>query len=567
VKDKQNDDLIKEKELKLIKLAKEGWNKSIEEYYYPPLNQPNFIFDYTHYEGFYIDPEHKWQITMNLANTPLFQDDSEYLDFYFIICLHEISHYQIIPYDGLINAKLLKAALKHTNHYFAPIVVNLFSDLVIDKILYTRHPDLINWELKTTYKHIKNRMNLSDFSKMLFLIYEKLLNINILKENDSSSNDYFVDQIVSIILDDFYNESKWEKKIEDIAFYLKDLMNNTFKLAGINNGTKKNKSLRDGRKKKKDYIEIPNDILEIMDNPLENRNIDKIKADNEDHLKQKAEDFAKETNYSDFGAPARQAGILIDGNPLATWYRGKAKDLIQIKIFEKIPGDEIPIFPEVWRLGDAIEELDIVQSLLNSPVIIPNITTRKWTYKVGDTQQEEKKIPDLLIVLDSSGSMRWNYHATSDNRKGPYHTALLAAFASLHYVVKKGVKFSIINFSNIADICNWTNNFYKAEEVLLRYQGGGTILPIRAIEQQCNLSENKILIFIITDFGIHNWNVSKKKMLEISQKGHKIVGFFIGSLNIPEIKFKDLIPYVSFYPITNIKDLVNMVIMELKRYY
>ncbi|GAJ24668.1 unnamed protein product, partial [marine sediment metagenome] len=45
--------------------------------------------------------------------------------------------------------------------------------------------------------------------------------------------------------------------------------------------------------------------------------------------------FAKKTPYSEFGAPAGQAGILIDGNPLATWYRGLAKDLIEIKIYEE----------------------------------------------------------------------------------------------------------------------------------------------------------------------------------------------------------------------------------------
>ncbi|MHA2185246.1 MAG: hypothetical protein ACXAAI_09615, partial [Promethearchaeota archaeon] len=131
----------------------------------------------------------------------------------------------------------------------------------------------------------------------------------------------------------------------------------------------------------------------------------------------------------------------------------------------------------------------------------------------------------------------------------------------------KGVKFSVINFSNIADICNWTTDFKKAERVLLRYQGGGTLLPLQEIAQQCEKAEKKSLIFIITDFGIHNWSKSKKIMIDLAQNGHKIVGFFIGSAKIPKDKFKSLLDKVTFYGIKNVKDLINLVITEVKKYY
>jgi uncharacterized protein YegL len=302
-----------------------------------------------------------------------------------------------------------------------------------------------------------------------------------------------------------------------------------------------------------------------MDNPLENKNLDKLKEDNDEELRQKAEEFAKETPYSNYGAPAGQAGIIIDGNPLATWYRGLAKELIEIKIFEEKPGGQLPIYPEVWRLGEPIEDLDIVQTILNSPVIVPNITTRKWLKNYGKGHLTEKQIPDLLLVLDSSGSMNWNYLAKS--AKGVYHTALMAAFAALHFAARKGVKFSVINFSNRADVCDWTVDYQKAERTLLRYQGGGTHLPIKNIVKQTEKSERDCLIFIITDFGIYNWSKSKKVMIDLAQKGHKIVGFFIGSSKIPQDKFKSLLDKVTFYPIKNSKDLINLVIKEVKKYY
>ncbi len=560
-------DYIKEQEGKLIQLAKKGWNNSLREFYYPPLNEPNFIFDYIRQEGFYIDPHKKWQITMNLVNTPLFSDDEDYIKYYHSITLHEISHYQIIPYDGYINAKLLKAAMRYVNQYFAPIIVNIFADLVIDRMLFLKHPDLVSWELKETYKHIKNKNTLSEFSNLLFSLYEKVLDITIFEEKPSNIDNYLVSQISKTILKDFYDETQWEQKVQKIAYYLINMIKDTFTLIGIGVKCKEGTSKRKAPGKGDHYIKIPDDILELMDNPLENKNTDKLEKDNDDTLRQKSEEFAKDTDYSEFGAPAGQAGILIDANPLAAWYRGKAKDLIQIKIFEKKPGGEVPIYPEVWRIGDPIEELDIVQTLISSPIVVPNITTRKWKYQLGEGHLEEQQIPDLLIVLDSSGSMGWNYLAASEDSRGPYHTALIAAFASLHFAAKKGVKFSIINFSDKADVCQWTYDYETAEKILLRYQGGGTQLPIKAIKQQCEKAEKKTLVFIITDFGIYNWGGAKKIMMELSEKGHKIVGFFIGSNKIPKRKFSELLSKVTFYPIKNWQDLINLVIKEIKKYY
>ncbi|MFW9882178.1 MAG: hypothetical protein ACFFG0_54635 [Candidatus Thorarchaeota archaeon] len=553
------------RENRIKKLAKVAFNKTLAEFYYPPLSEPNFVFDYTHLEGFYIDPENQWEITMNLANTPVLKDNQEYIDYFHIVSLHEVSHYQIIPYDGLTNAKLLRAAMEYVNQNYAPIVVNVFADLIIDYMLYRKYPDLIKWEVKITYDHIKKKGNVSDFTKFLFRAYEKMWKVTMINDDTLKEMDPLTEKVSKTILKDFEDESTWEKKISTLARYLNSLIQVTFALID------KNRVCDKGKEKRKSpggaFIEIPHDVLEVMDNPLETKNSDKLRKGNEDELRQKAEEFAKNISYSEFGGPARQAGILLDGIPLATWYRGLAKDLIEIKIFEEKPSGQLPVYPEVWRIGDKIEDLDIVQTLLNSPVIIPNLTTRKWAYKEGPGHLEEKQIPDLLIVLDSSGSMKWNYTSRIERGRGPYHTALVAAFASLHFAAGKGAKFSIINFSNKADICQWTSDFKKAERVLLRYQGGGTVLPTKEITQQCDKAERKSLVFIITDFGIYNWSKSKKIMIDLTQKGHKIVGFFIGASKIPKDKFKTLLDKVTFYGIRTAKDLIDLVISEVKKYY
>ena len=558
---------LNQKEQHLIELAKIAWDKTQRDFFFPPLDLPTFVFDYTHLEGFYIDPQNKWKISMNLANAPIFIDDQDYINYFHAISLHEVSHYQIIPYDGLIHARLLKAALKNVNENFAPIVVNVFADLIIDAKLHKRKPDLIEWELKTTFNHLfeRTKNKLSEFSKFLFRAYEKLLDIKIVKSDLFTSVESVAEKAVNVIKKNFEDETLWEEKVSKIAYHLRTLVNNTFTMVGVGARKGEGNTRRKSPGISRSTVEFPEDILEIMDNPLENKNLDKLKEDNDEELRQKAEEFARETAYSNFGAPAGQAGILIDGNPLATWYRGLAKDLIEVKIFEEKPGGQLPIFPEVWHLGEPIEDLDIVQTILNSPVIIPNITTRKWVKNYGKGHLIEKQIPDLLLVLDSSGSMNWNYLAKSP--RGVYHTALVASFAALHFAAKKGVKFSVINFSNRADVCDWTVDYQKAERTLLRYQGGGTHLPIKEILKQTEKSERDCLIFIITDFGIYNWNSAKKLFSNLSIKGHKIVGFFIGSTKIPKDKFKTLLEKVTFYPIKNSKDLIDLVIEEVKKYY
>lgn len=559
----------KAKEEKLIRLAQTAWQKTLKEFYFPPLNEPTFIFDYSQKEGFYIDPDRRWQITMNLANAPLFVENKDYVKYFYAISMHEVSHYQIIPYDGLMNAKLLNAAMQSLSRNLAATAVNIFADLIIDTKLYRKYPQLMEWELNKTAQHLKSKYkgNLSAFSKFLFRAYEKFWNIEIDPKDTYTEHDKTIDRIKRVMMKDFEDETTWPYKMRFVASHLKNIIEDTFTLVG--RGVK----ARSGRTKRKDpsqsggEIEMPEDIVELMDNPLENKNGDKLKEENRDEMRAKAEEYAKDVPYSEFGAPAGQAGILIDGDPLATWYRGLAKDLIQIKIFEKHPGGQLPVYPEVWRIGDPIEELDIVQTLLASPIIIPNVTTRKWRYKEGPGHLEEKKIPDLLIVLDSSGSMGWNYNAKTDQGKGTYHTALVASFAALHYAAKKGAKFSVINFSSRALICPWTNDYQKAEKTLLKYQHGGTKLPTKKIYEQCKKAERNTLVFVITDFGIYNWGKSKKLLLQLAQMGHKIVGFFIGSKKIPKNKFKELLEQMTFYPIKTQKDLINLVIKEVKRYY
>ncbi|MHA1871040.1 MAG: hypothetical protein ACTSXF_08825, partial [Promethearchaeota archaeon] len=295
--------------------------------------------------------------------------------------------------------------------------------------------------------------------------------------------------------------------------------------------------------------------------------LERIKEQNE----KDAEQLARDLGFRDFQRVNRILKLVPADQVYATYYRAISKNLIQIKIVDKKPSGSIPIGIEPWRIGEPIEDLDILQSILVSPRVIPNITTRKWIYKHGPGIELNEEIPDMLLVIDSSGSMDWVVPKTNNSKNNsPYHIALVACFAALHYAIKQGAKVSAINFSGYFKTQKWTFDSRKIEKVLLKYMGDGTVLPTKEIVKMVKNAERKTLIILITDFDIANWGDAYNELLKLLENGHKLVGFFIGGSE-NEIKngdFSNLITLgARFYPIKKIGDLIGLVIKEVKDAY
>jgi hypothetical protein len=442
----------------------------------------------------------------------------------------------------------------------------------------------------------------SKFYKILVKCYEMMWDINLnLLETEYEDITPLAKRIKDIIMKDFEDFTTWEKKVTKIAGILKNIMMEDFQ---PNSGaTSKNKDengdgtaewgedLTAGDSEKfSNEIQIPLDVQASVGNPLELKTKSKTpdaddgrpgpsrgrgrgrgsrsKIDEED--RRDAEILAGEMNLGDFVRVNRVMGLVPRTQAIATFYRGISKNLIKIKMVQRKPSGSIPIGIEPWRISDPIEKLDILQSLLVSPKIIPNITTRKWIMKDGPGIDSELGLPDLLLVLDSSGSMDWKPYDKRKKNKSPYHLALVASFASLNYALTKGAKVAAINFSDYFNVQSWTRDSKKIEKILLKYQGMGTNLPITEIKRQCQVADRKSIVFLITDFEIFNWGVAYPDILKILQMGNKIIGFFIGGnpseLNSPD--FDELSELgAKFYCVNKIDDLIGLVISEIKEIY
>ncbi len=188
---------------------------------------------------------------------------------------------------------------------------------------------------------------------------------------------------------------------------------------------------------------------------------------------------------------------------MALWYREtNAKCFGDPNFREKTRG-ALPSYIIPWRLGDPLEDLDILQTLLVSPVVIPNMTTRKWMRIEGPGQTLFKALPDMMLVIDSSGSMTWDVN--QKKIEGPYHVALLAAFSAMQTALAHGCYVSAINFSSRVLHCDWTNQRDKIEHLLLSYQGSGTIMPLKVMRDLLRRVHRPALIMIISDLDLQNW--------------------------------------------------------------
>jgi hypothetical protein len=590
--------LSEEDERKLL-IARDSWDSSLVFFHTPAIPNPRFLFDNSRTLGFFIETT-SWQTTMNLANSPQLVLDKEIFDYYHALALHEISHYIVCPYDILTNARLLKSALKHVSPRLAPIVVNIFADLLIDLKLYKKKPKEMLFELQQSKKMAEavgkssEEPSHSQMYKIMMKCYELMWGVDLgLPKEQYEDITPIAERITAIIMKDFEDDNTWEKKVSKIASLLKENLESDFPLKSI---TLKGEFQND-RTQTSNTTTVPADVEVIMGNPTENKGNCRRgggsggdsgkkgqfnqpqrggkgdKREKEDHGtnpedEQKAEQIAKDMSMEEFAEVNRALGGLVEeGEVIATYYRGISKGLIEIKVIESQPSGNLPIGIDTWRVGDSLEDLDVLQTVLVSPKIIPNLTTRKWIYKEGPGIEVSKKLPDLLLVVDSSGSMCWQYYKENDKHPSPYHLALVASFAAMDYAMKKGVNIAAINFSEMIRMQTWTRDTRKIEKVLLSYQAMGTLLPIKNIKKICQEGDRKSLCILITDFQIFNWKDAFQDIVDVLQMGNRIIGFFIGGTDI-ELQNDDFKTLESmgarFYPIQNIDDLIGLVVKEVK---
>ena len=68
-------------------------------------------------------------------------------------------------------------------------------------------------------------------------------------------------------------------------------------------------------------------------------------------------------------------------------------------------GDPLPEGLDLWDVGDPFGDLDWVETMVRSPVVIPGVNTLQRTYGYSPGASPDKAPPDMYIGIDCSGSM------------------------------------------------------------------------------------------------------------------------------------------------------------------
>lgn len=131
---------------------------------------------------------------------------------------------------------------------------------------------------------------------------------------------------------------------------------------------------------------------------------------------------------------------------------------------------------EPWDIGDAVDLLDPLQSVLQSPHLVPGLSTVKRVYGPSPDPERDRVPLDLDLYVDSSGSMPNPQRQTS-------WLALAGAVIVLS-ALRAGARVQATLWSGAGQFLH-TDGFVRNEDAILRvltgFYGGATAFPIHRL--------------------------------------------------------------------------------------
>jgi hypothetical protein len=288
-----------------------------------------------------------------------------------------------------------------------------------------------------------------------------------------------------------------------------------------------------------------------------------------DEIKRAMGDIAKEINPQEYRKIAREVlnklkefGISPGGKPLLqdlerpdfSWYLTRSRRYaVYIEEFSKRES----LYPHElkdFELGDTIDTFSPIESYGK---ILPGLAKR---YHLEEFEGHGKlSLPDALIMIDSSGSMR---HPDTE-----ISYAILGAFSIARNYLEHGSRVGVINFSDVNLELEPTRDRGKVYRMLKIYQGGGTTLDLGQLKRYLAKATNGIEemdCILITDAGIDNilsvvdylsklkgrvtviWIKSDVKGHDTFEKGYKLLKEGLpSSVTFAEIENEEDIPRIA----------------------
>ncbi|MBB5609272.1 MULTISPECIES: VWA domain-containing protein [unclassified Janthinobacterium] len=203
----------------------------------------------------------------------------------------------------------------------------------------------------------------------------------------------------------------------------------------------------------------------------------------------------------ELGEILKASGVHLSDHEIAIrYYRERA--LPHLVAFPTRPAPESPEPQmeglEAWEVGDPLEEIDWLQSLMLSPRPVPGVTTVRRVYGREAARAIDRVPIDLDMYVDSSGSMPNPQQHTS-------FLTLAGAVIALS-ALRAGASVQVTLWSGKREVIQ-TPGFVRDEDailgVLTGFFGGATCFPIHCLRQTyAARRERPAHILMISDDGI-----------------------------------------------------------------
>ncbi len=205
----------------------------------------------------------------------------------------------------------------------------------------------------------------------------------------------------------------------------------------------------------------------------------------------------------EYGEILKAMGIDLSEDEVAIrYYREQAaRHLVRFPVREMPQTKEPhPEGIETWDVGSPIQEIDWVESVVQSPTIIPGVTTVKRTEGLASGAMPEKEPVDLDIYVDCSGSMPNPKFQRS-------FLSLVGAIIALS-ALRVGSRVQATLWSGAGQFMT-TQGFVSDSNAVLRiltgYLGGGTAFPIHKLRDTYasrTTRDRKVHVLVISDDGV-----------------------------------------------------------------